>query len=141
LTGLTTSFCVDILNISKYPEAKAKQIRIGVHLLISLMFIIIILILREANNSSIIDTIYMLASYTYGPLLGLFAFGLLSKRKTADKWTPYICLAAPLLCYALNSVSKSMLGYEFGYEILIINAGLVSFGLYFHALLRSKASR
>ncbi|MDR2626762.1 MAG: sodium:solute symporter [Dysgonamonadaceae bacterium] len=136
LTGLTTSFCIDMLEISKYPEAKAKRIRIGVHLLISLLFITIILILRAANNSSIIDTIYMVASYTYGPLLGLFAFGLITKRNTRDRWTPYLCCSAPLLCYALDRTLQSLCGYKFGYEILIINAGLVVIGLFLLSLRR-----
>jgi Na+/proline symporter len=144
LTGLTTSFCVDMLEISQYPEAKARQIRIGVHLLFSLLFIAVILILRAANNSSIIDTLYMVVSYTYGPLLGLFAFGLMTKRNTGDRWTPYVCFAAPLLCYALDWTSQHFYGYKFGYEILIINGGLVVTGLFLLSLrlrLSGKSSR
>ncbi|MDR1336127.1 MAG: sodium:solute symporter [Tannerella sp.] len=130
LTGLTTSFCVDMLGIAKYPEAKARQMRIGVHLLISLAFIAIILILRAAAGSSIIDTFYTIVSYTYGPLLGLFAFGLISKRNTRDRWTPFVCIAAPLLCWALDRTLQHAFGYAFGYEILIVNAGLVMAGLF-----------
>ena len=129
LTGLTTSVCVDLLNTSRYSESKAKKMRIRVHLLISVFFILIMLAFRAANNSSIIDAIYMIASYTYGPLLGLFAFGLLTKKKTNDRWAPYICVLAPVICYALNYFCKQQFGYTFGYETLIINAGLVVLGL------------
>jgi Na+/proline symporter len=130
LTGLTTSVCVDILNISKHTEAKARRIRMGVHLSVSLAFIAIILALKAVNNNSIIDTIYMIASYTYGPLLGLFSFGLITKRPAGDRWTPYICVAAPLMCYALDSLLQHTAGYRLGYELLIINAGIVVGGLF-----------
>ena len=130
LTGLTTSVCVDLLNTSRYSESKAKKMRIRVHLLISVFFILIMLAFRAANNSSIIDAIYMIASYTYGPLLGLFAFGLLTKKQTNDRLTPYICVLVPVICYGLNYFCKQQFGYSFGYETLIINAGLVVLGLY-----------
>ncbi len=140
LTGLTTSVCVDLLDTSRYPEAKARKIRIRVHLLISVFFILIMLLFRAANNSSIIDAIYMIASYTYGPLLGLFAFGLLTKKNTDDRWVPYICLAAPVICFLLSYGCKQQFGYTFGYETLIINAGLVVLGLYLLSLPSHKHS-
>ncbi len=130
LTGLTTSFCVDMLNISQYEESKAKKIRIGVHLLISLFFIVIIMIFKGLNNSSIIVAIYTIASYTYGPLLGLFAFGLITKRRTNDKYVPYICVLSPIICYSMHRIIFLKTGYEFGYEMLIVNAGLVVFALW-----------
>ncbi|GHT39203.1 sodium:solute symporter [Bacteroidia bacterium] len=129
LTGLTTSICVDMLNISKYKEQKARKLRLSVHLGISLTFIAIMLIFKAINNTSVIDAIYMIASYTYGPLLGLFAYGILFKRKTNDRAVPYICVLAPVICFASNIILKATVNYQFGYELLIVNALLVVIGL------------
>jgi Na+/proline symporter len=129
LTGLTTSICVDILNISGYAEQKAKKIRLGVHLGISLAFIAIMLLFRAINNTSVIDAIYMIASYTYGPLLGLFAYGILFKRPANDKIVPAVCVASPVLCFILNDFLKAAVNYQFGYELLIVNALFVVLGL------------
>jgi Na+/proline symporter len=129
LTGLTTSICVDILNISRHGEKQAKKIRLSVHLIISLIFIGIMLLFKAINDTSIIDAIYTIASYTYGPLLGLFAFGILFKNQTNDKATPYICVVSPVLCYVLNESLRSTVNYQFGYELLIINSLLVMIGL------------
>ncbi len=129
LTGLTTSICVDMLNISRHQEEKAKRIRLGVHFTLSLVFIAIMLIFRAVNNTSVIDAIYMIASYTYGPLLGLFAFGILFKRKTNDRAVPYICVFSPILCFTVNWILDTTIGYRFGYELLIVNALLVITGL------------
>ncbi|MDR2805968.1 MAG: sodium:solute symporter [Dysgonamonadaceae bacterium] len=130
LTGLTTSVCVDFLHVSRYDEPKARKIRWGVHLGISLAFILIMLIFRAINNASIIDAIYTIASYTYGPLLGLFAYGILFRRPTSSDWaTPYICILAPVLCFALNRFLQAAMNYQLGYELLIVNALLVMVGL------------
>lgn len=129
LTGLTTSICVDIINIEKYTQKRAKKIRILVHLGISLLFIAIMLLFKAINNTSVIDAIYTIASYTYGPLLGLFAFGILFKRQTKDKLVPIICILAPLICFGANIILKHTVNYQFGYELLIINALLVIIGL------------
>jgi Na+/proline symporter len=129
LTGLTTSICVDVLNISRYKEQKARKVRLSVHLGISLAFIAIMLIFKAINNTSVIDAIYMIASYTYGPLLGLFAFGILFKRQTNDKAVPYICVLSPIFCFASNEILKTTVNYQFGYELLIVNALLVVIGL------------
>ncbi|MDL2242048.1 sodium:solute symporter, partial [Bacteroidales bacterium OttesenSCG-928-L03] len=129
LTGLTTSICVDLLGISKQGEKQAKRTRLKVHFGLSLAFIAIMLIFKAINNTSVIDAIYMIASYTYGPLLGLFAFGILFKRKTNDKRVPYICILSPIICFATNEVLKATVGYQFGYELLIVNAALVMVGL------------
>ena len=126
LAALTTSACIDILNISKYPAEKAKSIRIATHLFITFLVVAIILIFKEINSKSVIDAIYTIASYTYGPLLGLYAFGMLTKRRTRDRFTPYICLASPLLAYLLSFSAERWFGYKFGYEILMIN-GLTTF--------------
>jgi Na+/proline symporter len=129
LTGLTTSICVDVLDVSKYAEKKARKIRLSVHLTISLVFIGIMLLFKAINNTSVIDAIYMIASYTYGPLLGLFAFGIIFKRQTRDKAVPSICIISPCLCFAVNEILKATVDYQFGYELLIVNALLVVTGL------------
>ncbi|MDR0680251.1 MAG: sodium:solute symporter [Dysgonamonadaceae bacterium] len=129
LTGLTTSICVDILNITQYKEQKAKKIRLSVHLGISLAFISIMLLFKAINNTSVIDAIYTIASYTYGPLLGLFAFGILFKRNTNDRWVPFICVFSPVLCFLINILLQKTVQYQFGYELLIINALMVTIGL------------
>lgn len=126
LTALTTSFCVDILGIEKEEAAKAKRIRLKVHLMISILFAIIILIFKAVNSRSVIDAIYMIASYTYGPLLGLFVFGLFTKKFPRDKYVPYICIASPLICFTIDYLVKHYTGYVFSYEMLMIN-GLITF--------------
>ena len=137
LTGLTTSICVDMLDIKQHGEKKAKRMRIAVHLLLSLAFISIMLIFKAINNTSVIDAIYVIASYTYGPLLGLFAFGILFKRyQTKDKLVPYVCILAPIVCFATDRILNATVGYKFGYELLIVNSALVVCGL----LLFSKKS-
>jgi len=131
LTAITTSFCIDILGINKGQVTKAEKTRFKVHILVSLVFAVIILLFRFLNNRSIIDAIYTLVSYTYGPLLGLFAFGLFTKYIPKNKYVPYICIAAPIVCFFLDDCSKRYFNYQFGYELLIIN-GLITFlGLYF----------
>ncbi len=127
LTALTTSFCIDILGIEREEAKKAKRIRLKVHLLISILFIIIIFTFKALNNRSIIDAIYMIASYTYGPLLGLFIFGLFTKKQPKDKFVPYVCIASPLICFTLDYMVKQYTGYVFSYEMLMIN-GAITFG-------------
>ncbi|MDR1562443.1 MAG: sodium:solute symporter [Dysgonamonadaceae bacterium] len=129
LTGLTTSICVDMLSTGAMNERRAKRVRLGVHLGVSLAFIAIMLLFKAINNTSVIDAIYRIASYTYGPLLGLFAFGLLFKAKTNDRLVPYICISAPIVCFVLNEILQRTLNYRFGYELLIVNALLVMIGL------------
>jgi Na+/proline symporter len=126
LTAITTSFCVDILGIKKEEMKKAEKMRFGVHLLVSLAFAGIILLFRAFNDRSMIDTIYTLVSYTYGPMLGLFAFGLFTKYKPKNKWIPYICIAAPIISYLLDFYFQKSFHYQLGYELLIIN-GLITF--------------
>jgi len=127
LTALTTSFSIDILNIKQQHAAEAKKSRMIVHASISaVLALIIILIYRIGNSSSIIDIIYTIASYTYGPLLGLYAFGLFTKFSVRDKLVPYIAIASPLLIALIDLVSKTYFDYKFGYELLIVN-GLITF--------------
>lgn len=130
LTALTTSFCIDILGVEKEEAKKAKRTRLKVHLLISVLFAIIILIFKAVNSRSVIDAIYMIASYTYGPLLGLFIFGLFTKKQPRDKYVPYICILSPLICFATDYLVKQHTGYAFGYEMLMVNGAITFFGLW-----------
>jgi Na+/proline symporter len=125
LTALTTSFCVDIMGMKTQSHSGKK--RKQVHLALSVLFVLIIWIIRELNNKSVIDAIYTIASYTYGPLLGMFMFGLFTKRMPRDKWVPFVAIGAPILCYIIDRVTFSYTGYQFGYEMLMLN-GLLTFG-------------
>lgn len=136
LTALTTSFCVDILGIEREEAGKARRTRLKVHLLISVLFAFIILIFKAVNNRSVIDAIYMIASYTYGPLLGLFIFGLFTRRRPRDKYVPYICIASPLLCFAIDQLVTRYTGYRFGYEMLMLNGFITFMGLWLSAIRR-----
>ena len=131
LTALTTSFSVDILNIKHEHGAKARQERMWVHLGVSIIFaFIIMLIYWIGNTDSIINTIYSVASYTYGPLLGLYTFGLFTRLQPQDKYIPLITIVSPLLIGTLDIVSKTYFGYTFGYELLILNGALCFAGLW-----------
>ena len=121
LTALTTSFCVDIKG-----RPGDERLRRRTHIGIAALFVIFILAFRMLNSTSVIDAVYILCSYTYGPLLGLFAFGLLTKRKTDDRIVPYIATVSPLLCLALDYITSHYTSYKFGYELLILN-GLITF--------------
>ena len=103
-----------------------------------LVFVTFILLFDAVNSRSLIDAIYTIVSYTYGPLLGLFAFGLFTKRAVRDAFVPYVCIAAPLLCYALDGAANQLLGYRFGYELLLVNGLLTFAGLF--ALRRKTVS-
>lgn len=130
LTALTTSFCVDILGVTHQETRQAKRTRLKVHLLISILFALIIIIIREVNDRSIIDAIYMIASYTYGPLLGLFVFGLFTQKHPRDKFVPYICIASPLICFSTSYLVEKHIGYTFGYEMLMLNGLITIMGLW-----------
>ena len=95
-----------------------------------LFFVLFILLFRQVNSTSLIDAIYTLASYTYGPLLGLFAFGLFTHRQPCDRIVPYLCIASPLVCYALDAASQHIWQYRFGYELLMLNGLLTFAGLW-----------
>jgi Na+/proline symporter len=124
LTSLTTSFCVDIKG-----RANDEKLRKKTHLLMSILFVVMVLLFRMLNSTSVIDAIYVMCSYTYGPLLGLFAFGMLTKRLPRDKYVPYICIASPLVCYAIDTLTWNFAGYRFGYELLMMNGALTFFAL------------
>lgn len=143
LTALTTSFCVDILNmkpISQTKEQEQRDIRTRriVHLGVSAAFVLIILLIEAIGSDSIITAIYKLASYTYGPLLGLYVFGLYSKVKPMDKWVPYVAVAAPLLCFVIEIGMQQLYGYQVGYELLLMNGLLAGLGLWAISSRRSR---
>lgn len=125
LTALTTTYCVDIKE-----KADDEALRHRVHAGMSVVFIIFILLFRTFNSTNLIDAIYILVSYTYGPLLGLFTFGLFTKYQVTDRWVPYFAILSPILCYALNALAQQLWGYHFGYELLMLNGALTFAGLY-----------
>lgn len=125
LTALTTTYCVDIKE-----KADDEALRHRVHAGMSMVFIIFILLFRTFNSTNLIDAIYILVSYTYGPLLGLFAFGLFTKYQVTDRWVPYFAILSPILCYALDVLAQQLWGYHFGYELLMLNGALTFAGLY-----------
>jgi len=130
LTSLTTSFSVDILNISRFNEDKAKRVRLAVHIAFSIILVFVILLFKALSNESIISTLFTLAGYTYGPLLGLYAFGLFSKRSVPDKWIPVIAIASPVLTGILDFNSPEWFGFQLGFEKLIINGGITIIALF-----------
>ena len=125
LTSLTTCFCVDIRR-----QPGNEILRKRTHIAMCLFFVLFILLFRQINSTSLIDAIYILASYTYGPLLGLFVFGLFTKKQPKDCIVPYICIASPLLCYGFDVMAQQLWGYRFGYELLMLNGLLTFFGLF-----------
>lgn len=132
LTALTTSFCVDFLNFQKKEdEAYKKKTRIKVHIVFSFLIFVAIMIFSMINDESVITSLFKAAGYTYGPLLGLFSFGMSTKKQIKDKWTPLICLLSPLISYIVNINSEAWLGgYKFGFEILILNGFITFLGLW-----------
>lgn len=125
LTALTTTYCVDIKE-----KADDEALRHRVHAGMSVVFVIFILLFRTFNSTNLIDAIYILVSYTYGPLLGLFAFGLFTKYQVTDRWVPYFAILSPILCYALDVLVQQLWGYHFGYELLMLNGAFTFAGLY-----------
>ncbi len=128
LTTLTTSFCIDFLGYDeKHETAILKRKRQLIHIGFAILLLLLIVLFKELNNDAVINQVFKFAGYTYGPLLGMFAFGLFSKRFVMDKWVPFICLVSPIVCYVLDANSKQWLGgYQFGNELLIAN-GLITF--------------
>lgn len=138
LTALTTSFCVDILNVGKLTEEKAVRKRKQVHFGVCVLFILFILLFKATNDKSVIDAIYTIASYTYGPLLGLFTFGLFTKRMPRDRWIPYVAFASPFVCYAVDVFTFRYTGYQFGYEMLMFNGLLTFTGLFLLSIYKTR---
>ncbi len=134
LTTLTTSFCIDVLGMERranLSEAGKTRWRHRAHIGFAVALLLVILGFKALNSKAIIDAIFTLASYTYGPLLGLFAFGLFARRAVRDGWVPAVCCAAPLLCFLMQQNSERWLGgYKMGFELLMLNGLLTFAGLW-----------
>lgn len=130
LTALTTSFCVDFLGLKEkknLTEKQKKNIRYAVHISFALILLLVILLFKAVNNEAVIGAIFTAAGYTYGPLLGLYAFGLFTKKNVLDKAVPFIAVLSPVICFFLSQNSELWFyGYKFGFELLILN-GLLTF--------------
>ena len=140
LTALTTSFTIDILGIQKKIKERAKRIKIRkrVHVGFSLLLLLVIVLFRAINDQSVIESLFLVAGYTYGPLLGMYSFGLFTRRVVQDKNVPLIAVASPIVCLVLYFISPFLFnGYIFGFEMLLINGGLTFTGL---ALISKKSS-
>ncbi len=130
LTALTTSFTVDILGAKNKAENELVKIRKRVHIGMAITMGGVIFVFNLLNNTSVIDAVYILASYTYGPILGLFAFGIFTKKQVRDKYIPWVAIASPILCFILQKNSERWFnGYQFSYELLIFNALFTFIGL------------
>lgn len=135
ITALTSSFCIDILGMKRredWTEDEKKKIRQKTHLTFAAIFLVFVMIYKFIDSKSMIGIILKVAAYTYGPLLGLFTFGIITKLKVKDKLVPFVCIAAPIICFFLDKYQKQIFGdFEVGLELLIIN-GLITFiGLLF----------
>jgi len=130
LTSLTTSFCVDILDFEEEGDQR-KQIKTRkmIHLMFSLILVGVIMIIKSLNDDSVIDSLFKLAGYTYGPLLGLYAFGMITKWKVKDRFVPIVCLFSPLITYYIGENSEIWFNYKFGFELLILNGFITFIGL------------
>jgi SSS family transporter len=132
LTTLTTSFYIDIMKVDKAGRSEAQKTRLRhiIHISFAVLLLLVILVFQVVNDKAVIDTVLLIAGYTYGPLLGLFAFGILTKRAANDAFVPFVCILAPVLCYLLNMKAPEWLnGYQIGNELLIINGAITFIGL------------
>lgn len=130
ITALTATFCIDILGMQRrqdWDEVKKKTIRQRIHIGFALVFLLFVMVYKWIDNPSMIGVILKVAAYTYGPLLGLFTFGIILKRNVLDKWVPLVCILSPLICFVIDTNQKAIFGsFEIGLELLIIN-GLITF--------------
>ena len=125
MTALTTSYCIDIKG-----RKDDEKLRKRTHLGFAVLFVVFILAFKVVNSTSVIDAIYIICSYTYGPLLGLFVFGRLTSWQVKDRAVPCITIASPVICYAIETITKQTTGYQFGYELLMLNGALTFIGLF-----------
>lgn len=133
ITALTSSYCIDIIGIQRradMSEEKKKKTRQRVHLVFALLFLLFVMMFKWIEDPSMIGVILKVAGYTYGPLLGLFTFGIIMKRNVKDRLVPYVCIAAPIICFLIDKYQKYIFGsFEIGLELLIINGLLTFIGL------------
>ncbi|HAQ64717.1 MAG TPA: sodium:solute symporter [Bacteroidales bacterium] len=138
MAALTTSFCIDILNFRDFDNIKKQRIRFWVHVAVSVVVFLTILLFRAFNNTSVINAVFTMAGYTYGPLLGLYSFGLFTRLKPAKNIIPLIALISPALTWYIGKNSETWFnGYKFGFELLLVNGALTFIGL----LLISRRSK
>lgn len=137
LTAVTTSFTIDILGVERrnLPEQRRKGIRYKVHFAMAFVFLLLIILFNAVKNDSVINMVYDIASYTYGPLLGLFVFGICTRWGIKDKYAPWVVILSPVLCFLIVRFCKWAFGYAFGFELLLLNGLLTFAGLF---LLREK---
>jgi Na+/panthothenate symporter len=139
MTALTSSICIDIFGMKEkksWDDGKKEKFRKNIHLLVALSFLIMVIIFKVINDNSMIGLILKLAGFTYGPLLGLFAFGIFTKYKVKDKFVPYVCIAAPVISFFIDKYQSNIFGdFKIGLELLIINGLLTFIGLW---LIRKK---
>jgi Na+/proline symporter len=137
LTSLTTSFSVDFLNIEKRPKEEQKPLRKKVHIGVSVLLILVVILFNNLDGN-VVSNLFLFATFTYGPLLGLFAFGILTKHQIKDKYVWIVALSAILLSYLITTLPESVIGkYQFHWEILPLNGLLTFIGL---ILIRNKKS-
>lgn len=130
LTSLTTSFTIDILGAHTQNEKHTKELRYRIHIIMAGIMALAIIGFNLLNSTTIVDAVYTLVSYTYGPILGMFAFGIITKSQVCDKFVPLVATAAPILCFILDKNSVQWFsGYQFSYELLILNALFTFIGL------------
>jgi len=149
LTALTSSFCIDLLGMQRradWNEARRARVRKAVHLGFAALFMALVMVFRWIDDPSMIGLILKIAAYTYGPLLGLFAFGLLTQRAVHDRWVPLVALAAPLLCWVIDLNQRALFGrWQLGLELLVLNGALTFGGLWLvsrpAAVLAARATR
>jgi Na+/proline symporter len=135
ITALTSSFCIDIIGMQRRTDmndAEKKKLRQRIHLIFAFLFLVLVMVYKWINEPSMIGVILKVAAYTYGPLLGLFTFGIITKRAVNDKLVPFVCIAAPVICFFIDKFQKQIFGsFEVGLELLIINGLLTFIGLWF----------
>ena len=130
LTALTTTFCYDFLGFDRREDSRSSvRLRRWVHVGFALLYLLVIIAFRPFHTQSLIDTLFDIAGFTYGPLLGLYTFGLFTKRKVRDRWVPLVAVLAPVLSFALKKYMPLWTGYHFGFEILLVNGLLTFIGL------------
>ena len=140
VTALTTSVTIDMLRADRHNDTQhLTKVRSRVHIINCIVMGVLIWLFQIIGNGSVIDAVYVLASYTYGPLLGMYVYGLYTKRDVDDKWMPYICVAAPLLSYVISSNSEQWFeGYKMGYELLLVNGAITICGMWLSRLKQTK---
>lgn len=143
ITALTSSFCIDILGIQRrddLSEPQKKKWRQMVHLSFALVFLLFVMIFHKVNDPSMINVILKVAAYTYGPLLGLFAFGILTKRMVKDRFVPFIAVLSPFICYLIEANQAALFGdFKIGLELLLINGSITFIGLWLFSQSRLPA--